>query len=314
MKISLITCVYNTEKYLKRCLDSIKNQKFQDFEVIIINDGSTDNSQQIIDEYVKTDTRFRTIIQPNSGQANARNNGIKEAKGEYLVFVDSDDEIKDTYLLSLSKVIDHNLDFGFSRYKRVFDDKPNILEKKFKYIEGFDISITNTEKSPEVLVKVPNSPWAKIFRKQFIIDNNIHFYSNRIHDDFLFTMSVLLCNPSLMSISDESYIYHIHSGTIMTSKRNREYETFEVFDAVVDITKSRNKFEYYFHELEYLAFHHIAVGVMYRLFCYKPLMFFKNLKICRDYLKKYNFKKNNNKYLKKIGLFEKMYLLVFFSI
>lgn len=313
MKISLITCVYNTEKYLRRCLESIKNQKYQDFEAIIINDGSTDNSQAIIDEYVNKDSRFRSITQENSGQANARNKGIKEAKGDYLVFVDSDDEIKNTYLLSLSEVIDNNLDFGFSKYKRVFDDKPNILEKKFQYIDGSNISITSTEKNPEVLAKVPNSPWAKIFRKQFVIDNNIHFYPNRIHDDFLFTMSVLLCNPSLMSINDESYIYHIHSGTIMTSKRNREYETFDVFDAVVDMAKSRNKFEYYFDELEYLAFHHIAVGVMYRLFCYKPLMFLKNLKNCRNYLKKYRFK-NDNKYLKNVSLFEKMYLFIFFSI
>lgn len=313
MKISLITCVYNTEKYLRRCLESIRKQRYHDFEVIIINDGSTDNSQKIINEYVEIDSRFRSIEQVNLGQAIARNKGISEAKGEYIVFVDSDDEVKDTYLSSLSKAIEYNLDLGFSRYTRVFDDKPNILEKKYRYIVGMDVPITNTEKNPEVLVRIPNSPCAKIFKKQFIIDNNIHFYPNKIHDDFLFTMSILLCNPSLVSIDDDSYIYHVHSNSIMTGKRDREYETFDVFDAVVGIAKSNNKFEYYYSELEYLAFHHIAVGVMYRLFCYKPSMFLKNLKKCREYLKKYNFK-NSNKYIKKSAWFEKMYLRLFFNI
>ena len=88
-KFSIIVPVYNTEKYLKRCLDSIKSQSFKDYEVIIVNDGSTDNSSDIISKYP-----YKIINQENLGLSRARNNGVKEASGDYLIFLDSDDYIE----------------------------------------------------------------------------------------------------------------------------------------------------------------------------------------------------------------------------
>lgn len=313
MKISIITCVYNTEKYLRRCFDSIRNQKCADFEVIVINDGSPDNSQVIIDEYVKKDSRFRSIQQENRGVAGACNRGIDESKGEYIVFVDGDDEIKEDYLSSFSKVIDNNLDFGFSRYTRVFDNKPNILEKNFNYINAEKTDITSTQKNPEILIKIPNAMHSKIFRKQFLIDNGIQYCSDVLYIDFLYTQKVLLCNPSMTYIDDDGFIYHVRSGSIMTGSGERILKIFDAFDAIVEFAKTKNCYDFYFKELEYLAFHHVAIGTMYRYFRYKPFSFFSTLRKCRNYLKKYGFKRSN-KYIKKLGLFERVYLFIFFTI
>lgn len=311
MQISLITCVYNNAKYLQRCFDSIIKQKYTDFEVVVIDDGSTDNSREIINNYIENDSRFRLVLQDHAGQAVARNRGITESKGNYIVFVDSDDEIKDNYLLSLSKAIDKNVDLGYSKITRVYDNKPNFLAKNYKYIDAYDASITNIVENKEAITKISNSPCAKIFRKKFIIDNNITFYPNKLYEDFLFNSSFLLCNPGVMFIDDDSYIYHVHAGTSMTGNGDRVFEIFEVFDAITDFAKQRKVYDYYRDELEYLAFYHIAIGTMYRSFCYKPFSFFSSLKKCRHFLKKYNFK-NSNIYISKTSLFERVYLMVFF--
>lgn len=312
MKISLITCVYNTGKYLERCFNSVINQSFKDLELIIVNDGSTDNSQQIIDQYLNKDNRFVSLVQEHSGQAVARNYGLKEAKGDYIVFVDSDDEILEDYLRKLSIVIDKGLDFGYAGMRRVYDKKTNILEKNFKYIHVYDSNITNTFDNPESITKISNSPCAKIFRKQFLIDNNIIFYPDKLYEDLLFISCVLLSNPSLMYVDDYSYIYHIRSGTSMTGNGRRAFELLDVFDAVLDYAKSHNCLNRFKEELGYLALYHIAIGTMYRSFCYKPFDFFKSLKRCRKYLSSRNIS-NKNKYVDEMSLFERLYLKVFFS-
>nr|MCR4662874.1 glycosyltransferase [Endomicrobiaceae bacterium] len=106
-KVSVIVPVYNVEQYLRQCLDSIINQTFKDFECICVNDGSTDNSLTILQEYSKKDNRIKIINQKNSGSSVSRNNGIKQALGQYVSFVDADDWITDNYLEILyNKIIE----------------------------------------------------------------------------------------------------------------------------------------------------------------------------------------------------------------
>ena len=93
-KISIIIPVYNTAKYLKRCLDSVLAQSYKDFEMVIINDGSTDNSLSICESYAQKDERIEILNLQHNGVSNARNNGISKAKGEFICFVDSDDKIE----------------------------------------------------------------------------------------------------------------------------------------------------------------------------------------------------------------------------
>lgn len=108
IKYSFIVPVYNTEKYLKKCLDSLVNQTFDNFEIIIVNDGSIDKSSEIIKKYKEKYSNIKSIEQKNQGLSMARNNGVKKASGDYLIFVDSDDYIETNLLEEVDKVIGDN--------------------------------------------------------------------------------------------------------------------------------------------------------------------------------------------------------------
>ena len=121
-QITVILPVYNVEKYLKQCLDSIVNQTFKDFECLCVNDGSTDNSLSILQEYAQKDKRFKIITQKNGGTSVARNTGIKHTNTKYLTFIDSDDWITENYLEILyNKIEETNADIVRASYKFYFE-------------------------------------------------------------------------------------------------------------------------------------------------------------------------------------------------
>ena len=114
--ISVIVPIYNVEKYLEECLDSIKNQTYSNIEVILVNDGSTDKSKDICERYCKEDTRFKLINQANQGQSVARNNGVAASAGKYIAFVDSDDIIRHDYLEELIRYMSEDVDIVESKF------------------------------------------------------------------------------------------------------------------------------------------------------------------------------------------------------
>lgn len=308
--ISIIVCVYNTEKYLYNCLNTIRNQKYKDFEVIIIDDGSTDSSKTIILDFVNKDNRFKYFYQSNSGQAIARNNGIERSSGDYIVFVDSDDTIGENYLLNLSKVVELKVDFGFSNIIRQYEEKPNLLTSSFNYIQA---PSSNKEiLIKEAIVGIMNAPYAKIIKKDFLISNDVKFYPSKLYEDLYFTQSLLLSDPKMLFIDDCSYNYIVHSKSSMTGNGQRAFEMFDVFDAVLDLASKKGKLQEYNEEYEYLALYHIGIGTLYRFFCYRKTKFFYALSKCREYLRKHKFS-THNKYVKKMPFFEKAFLRIFYS-
>ena len=115
--ISIIVPIYNVEKYLRQCLDSIMNQTYRNFECLLINDGSSDNSEDICREYVSKDSRFRYFEKENGGVSSARNLGIEHSKGEYITFIDSDDWVDSDYLEVLyNSLVDERADIAISTY------------------------------------------------------------------------------------------------------------------------------------------------------------------------------------------------------
>lgn len=215
MEISIIVPVYNVEKYLDRCIKSILGQTFRDFEVILINDGSTDNSANICDRYSKKDERIKVIHKNNEGVSKARNLGIKLARGNYLVFVDSDDWIENDFLELLYKGIKQlNTDIVISGY---------VYEKNGKIINNFKKSVEKIFSRDEIryeFFKQDKFLWTiydKIFKKELFVNKN--FNSNlKIGED------MLLCWQLLNSVNNIGYIplykyhYDISASNTMTSK------------------------------------------------------------------------------------------------
>lgn len=212
--LSIIIPVYNVEQYLKQCLDSVANQKFTDFEVILVNDGSTDNSPYICEKYVERDKRFRLIHQKNAGLAAARQAGLDVAQGKYITFVDSDDWLEpDMYQKMYGVAIESDADIVFCNVYRNEDkkEKPYFpsgyysraeMEKVIfpRLLAGFD------EKGSENTIRWCN--WLRLYKKALIDANGIRFDTRfRRSQDLPFTFECTIHAQSYYYLGDD-YLYH----------------------------------------------------------------------------------------------------------
>ena len=218
-KISVIVPVYNTEKHLKRCLDSILNQTYQNFEVIIVNDGSTDDSQKIIDEYTKKySEKIRSIYKENGGLSSARNCGIKCAAGDYIAFVDSDDYIAINLFEKLLPYVERDIDLIKFKIIKV-DEKYNEVEKVNGPIfgevtgeQGFNLLVFN-----DVLLE---PACIYLYKKTMFDSNNLEFLENTYHEDFGLIPIVLLNAKNMVSTECYGY-YYVQANNSIT--RNEDY-------------------------------------------------------------------------------------------
>lgn len=214
-KISVIVPVYNVEKYLGRCIDSILNQTFRDFELILVDDGSPDKCGEICDDYAKKDDRIKVIHKKNGGLSDSRNVGIDIARGECISFIDSDDWIHADFLNTLySNMKEDNVDIAVVGFHKEWDNKKEqsiVFEKKVY----FDKSVMNEFYSPEIPTHV-NIAWNKLYKKELF--ENIRYPVGRIHEDG-FTTYKLFYNANGVSIaSDDLYYYYQRENSIMNEK------------------------------------------------------------------------------------------------
>lgn len=313
--ISIIIPVYNCGKYIGKCLDSLCNQIYTNFEVICINDGSLDNSLNIIEKYIDKFENFNVISIENHGQAYARNLGIKVSKGKYLCFIDSDDTVPNNYLMELNNAAatNENIDVVTCGLDRIFSYKASILRRKFSYVLS-DIKKEeyNSFENPYSLVSVINAPFTKLIKRSFINENNLEFMDGKIYEDFYFTQSLLSCNPRIKVIDTTHYNYIVRKGSTMSNKSDKIYDFFYVFERLIEIYKNKEIYDRFHDEIEFLAINHIAIGTTYRLTIAKPFLFYNNVNICRTFLKKYNYS-INNKYVSKYDKKTKLFLNLFFS-
>lgn len=220
MKLSIIVPVYNAEKYLSRCLDSIINQTFKDFELLIVNDGSTDNSKDIINEYVNNDIRVKAFHVNNGGVSKARNIGINNASGDYIAFVDSDDYIKPNMYEKLIDVLNkHNVEIVTSNLlingKEIKNNiKPNIVYTKKRVYEEvlplftYDNSIGTYEFKNKIIIK------------ELLEKNNIRFNEGfSYQEDLMFMIEMFFNANSLYYIDEVFYEYYPISFGLYSSYR-----------------------------------------------------------------------------------------------
>lgn len=214
--ISIIVPSYNVELYIRRCLDSIKNQSFSNFEVIVVDDGSQDSSPKIAEKFAENDMRFKVIRQDNNGQGSARNNGIELAQGEYLSFVDSDDWVHKDYLLKLYDCIQTTeADIAMCNVERVWD---NGKRKNNNSISRRAEVITDTV---QYLPRASMSVWDKLFKKSLF--DGLRFPEKMKFEDFALMPQILIRAKKIVTIEDVLYYYFWRDGSTTNQKKiNRD--------------------------------------------------------------------------------------------
>ena len=206
--ISVIVPVYNTEKYLRRCIDSILAQTYQDFELLLIDDGSKDSSGAICDEYASKDARVRVFHKENGGVSSARNVGLDNAKGEWITFCDSDDEVKPNWLDLFCMQISYGVDLVAQGL--IFDDSRSSKQDGKVKVRGFTY-IGDVYKSIDFLYQesLVGYLYIKAFKRGIIEKNNIRFnvaYNYREDEEFFLRYCIFIDKAS--GISDSGYIYY----------------------------------------------------------------------------------------------------------
>ena len=224
MKFSIIVPVYNVEKYLNRCLDSILNQTYTDFEIIIVNDGTQDNSQKIIDKYVaENPSKVKGFIKENGGLSDARNFGVNNATGEYIVFVDSDDYIDKSLLENIKNEISKSdsLDIiGYNWYDvNEFDEIIGISKKpEFHCVSG-----------EKAIIELVNGQyyfepaWGYAYKLKFWKDNHFEFMKGIYHEDYALIPLVIIKARSVSMLNFNGY-YYIKTPNSITRNRTLDKE------------------------------------------------------------------------------------------
>lgn len=222
-KISIIVPVYNVEQYLGNCIDSILNQTFKDFELILVNDGSTDNSLDICKHYKNIDDRICIINKKNGGLSSARNAGLDIAKGEYIGFVDSDDYIHPQMYEILYKVIIKNdAEMSVCNFKRVFNSNEDLIfynkcndkSMTIEYLSNIESLHRMSQENGVVLVVA----WNKLYKKDLF--KNLRYKEGIIHEDECIVHRILYAAKKINYIHEKLYFYLQRDGSIMNNITN----------------------------------------------------------------------------------------------
>lgn len=228
-KVSIIVPVYNVEDYLSECLDSICNQTLKDIEIICINDGSSDNSLDILNEYSKKDKRISVISKENGGQGVARNLGITLANGEYIGFVDSDDWIEEDMFEKLyMKAHKNNLDFNMCRLS-LFNEQTGEYDNStwyygLKHFDSFNKDIFEYSDVLNFLTSISVTPVNKIYKRSFLLNHDLKFAEDYIFEDEAFFYSIIFKASKISLIKEELYYYRINrkNSTVTETKNNKD--------------------------------------------------------------------------------------------
>lgn len=242
--ISIIVPVYNVEDYLPECIDSILAQTYKNLEIILVNDGSTDNSGKICDEYAQKDSRIKVIHKENSGVSSTRNMGIEAASGEYIGFVDSDDTVdSDMYTIMYDAAFKTNSDISVCKFIR-FSASAHAAPDKHNYEDTF-VTMTNTEAIACVLVSRPfsGSICDKLFKAEIIknarLDTRLH-----VAEDFLFTVTAMAKSKRATFVPIMLYNYRVRKTSVSHEVYSpKKLESFEARVAAEKILREHGLYE-----------------------------------------------------------------------
>ena len=211
--ISIIVPVYKVEAYIRRCVDSILEQTYQNLEIILVDDGSPDNSGQICDEYAKADSRVRVIHKSNGGLSDARNAGIQIAKGEYLGFIDSDDYIEpNMFELLLHDALEHDADIAICGYYDVYEK----ARPHYQYLEQEVMNAEEALKTCLMTTKTGVMACNKLY-KRFLFDKVAYPKGKTTEDAFVIADLMEQCKT--VSLNTKPLYYYVHRPESITTKK-----------------------------------------------------------------------------------------------
>ena len=249
--VTVIIPVYNVEKYLQKCLDSVINQTYKNLEIICIDDGSPDNSGAILDEYTKKDDRIIVIHQENAGVSAARNRGLEIARGEYITFVDSDDWLEpECYEFALN-VLENDQEVDLAGYNAdIINSRNDTNQDLQRYKNWFTLPfVGNFELSQKIAIRMPSACWLYLFKASIIKNNKLKFSNYKFSEDLLFIFEYLAFVKNIYFLDKKLYNYNLAPYSAITkysSIHNPEYaiDTFiDVFNDACIFYKKVEKFD-----------------------------------------------------------------------
>lgn len=270
-KVSVIVPVYKVEKYLEKCLQSLSVQTLKDIEVIIVDDGSPDNSIDIAKLFIDKDNRFRLISQENKGLGGARNTGLSQARSDYIAFVDSDDWVAPEFCeVMYQSACSHNTDL-------VLMGETLYLEDKEKFCSGWrDFSSkTGKEKiNQKNFLSYFTPAWARLYKKSFLLENHLKFVEHCYYEDNSWGCFFILLNPTI-SFCDTKYFYRQRQGSITAIKDSKvidwvkDYKFFESYVKSIKPTPERLLLCQFWYLLNFFNYFNQLDKVLQERFFYK---------------------------------------------
>lgn len=260
-KVSIVVPVYNMNDYLAKCINSLISQTYQAIEVILVNDGSTDNSGVICDEFARRDDRIRVIHQENGGLSNARNNGTKAATGDFILYLDSDDWIdKETCMVTITTALQNSADIVFWSHKKEYADgqskeihlfdKDQIFQgDSQKWLHRRMIGLIGEELSNPTKTDAYNSAWGKLYRRSIISDNEFFFHNTQEigSEDVLFNIQVFFQANKIIYVNSLFNHYRQDNPNAITKNHNSTLfpRFLNLFKHIEEFIKNNNLHQEY---------------------------------------------------------------------
>lgn len=263
MKLSVIVPVYNVERWLPACLDSLLVKDLPDYEVIAVDDGSTDSSPEILSRYqARWPDLLRIVTTPNGGLGHARNCGIAHARGEYLAFVDSDDSLSPGAVSEMIGALEPETDIVVFDYVSVTDDG-----RELECVTGCEREgVFSLEEEPDFLL-APHNAWNKIWRRSLFTDSGISFPDRLWFEDLAAVPLLYVHAARIRPVRRCWYRYLQRSGSIMGNTENlrRNAEMIKVADSVLEAFRNRGVYERFLPQLEYKFFYEEYLAAVCRV-------------------------------------------------
>jgi len=258
MKISVIVPVYNVEAYLDKCLNSLVNQTLKDIEIIIVNDGTKDNSEEIIKKYEKKYKNIKYYKKENGGLSSARNYGLTKATGDYIGFVDSDDYIDKTMYEKLyNKIIENDYDIAVCDLYRVYEQKLVYTSSNIKH------DLDNKKDINNAMLNIYPTVWNKLYKKELF--KNIEFKEKIWFEDVEILYRMFPKLKKIGMVKEPLYYYVQREGAITSKVNLKIYDYIDNFNGIIEYHKKNNTYDEYKNILEYSYVRYIYATFMKRV-------------------------------------------------